>query len=194
MAEYSGFFDGNNSYNQVILARMFDNLYSTGIAMIQENTISFNMTDVGGGIRVDKGFAIINGFYYYLNAPLTIPVSYNATAFRGGLFIGLDITTKKISLYKKEGTTYPSPTRNSNVYELRLCIYVTNSSDNKITISDNRLNNSFCTILRPKGLHDFNIFLSECKNQWNAKEWQNIYVQADTPTPKGTNDLWYQYI
>lgn len=203
MAEYSGFFDGAQEYGQTELARYFENIYENGISMINNTKASFNCTIVTKGIKVEPGFAIINGFYYYLDAAVTIPLPASTGIIRGGIFIGLDLTTKKITLYKKEALSshYPTPTRNSTVWELQLNIYYI-STNGSIGMTDDRLLDGYCGVIRPKNLSEFNVYIEQCKDQWSrwfkqqqGAGWRSIYVQAATPTTDVTEgSLWMQLI
>lgn len=200
MAEYSGFFDGSQQYGQEELARYFDNIYESGVAMINDVKAGFNMTVVTGGIKVEPGFAIIKGYYYYLDTAVTISLPPGTDTIRGGLFIGLDLATKKISLYKREAvsTTYPSPVRNDTVYELQLDIYYI-STNGTIGATDHRLTNNYCGVIRPKNLSEFNIYIEQCEVKWNAwfnqqkgTGWRSIYYQTATPTDATEGSLWMQ--
>lgn len=203
MAEYSGFFDGPQEYGQSELARYFDNIYESGINMVNTTKAGFTCTVVTGGLKIEPGFAIIKGFYYYLDTAITIPTPASSNIIRGGIFIGLDLSTKKVSLYKKESesATYPTPTRNDIVWELQLNIYYVNTNG-AITITDRRFTDSLCGVIRPKNVSEFDAYLEQIKAQWynwfNQQQgvgWRSIYVQADMPT--GTiqdGSLWMQSI
>lgn len=203
--QYYGFFDGDQYYGQEELARYFENIYESGIAVDENNNMTMKVYKEGSAIKVDKGFSIIKGFYLYNDSPKTINIVADEYYDRvDRIVIRLNLSTKTVSIEHKKGNpgsipTVPGLQRDNLVWELSLAqLYV--SKNGNIDITDERYRSDLCGAIRPKNLTEFNNMIKGLQKQFDdwfnaqqAKGWREIYIQSNTPEAV-TGSLWFKTI
>lgn len=191
--EYYGFFNGDQDYGQDEFNRYFDNIYESGVSVENDN-MTLGVTKTANGVTVDKGFAIIKGFYLYSDTVKTINISRDANYDRiDRVVIRLNLSDRKVSIELKQGTPGSAPIaptlqRDNLIYELSLAqIKVPKSGD--FAIMDERFREDLCGAIRPKNLTEFNTMIKGLQKQfddWFAKQqgqgWRTIYIQSAQPT------------
>lgn len=191
--EYYGFFNGDQDYGQDEFNRYFDNIYESGVSVENDN-MTLGVTKTANGVTVDKGFAIIKGFYLYSDTVKTINISRDTNYDRiDRVVIRLNLSDRKVSIELKQGTPGSAPIaptlqRDNLIYELSLAqIKVPKSGD--FAIMDERFREDLCGAIRPKNLTEFNTMIKGLQKQfddWFAKQqgqgWRNIYIQSAQPT------------
>ena len=203
MAEYSGFFNGDEEYGQEEFNRYFDNIYESGVSINSDNTMSLNVTASGMNILVGAGFAIVKGFYLYNDNTKTImetaDINYNRI---DRVVLRLNLSTNKISIELKKGTPASDPLapvlqRDNIVHELSLAQILV-SKNNTLKVKDERYIPHVCGAIRPKNLSEFNtmiIGLQEKFNEWFNKlqvPARNVYLQNGQPADIKEGDIWIQ--
>ena len=204
MADYTGFFDGDTTYGQDELARYFDNIYESGISMVSDSEMSFGVTATATGIKVEKGFAIVKGFYFYTDAARNLTITKDSNYDRiDRLVVSLDLTNKKVSLLLKKGTAstnpvVPSLIRTDTIYQLAIC-QIKVGKNGGYYITDERANKNLCGAIRPKNMTEFNLLIDSFQlrfdtwlNAQEAKGWRNIYIQSAQPTGAVEGSIWMQ--
>ncbi len=191
--EYYGFFNGDQDYGQDEFNRYFDNIYESGVSVENDN-MTLGVTKTANGVTVDKGFAIIKGFYLYSDTVKTINISRDTNYDRiDRVVIRLNLSDRKVSIELKQGTPGSAPIaptlqRDNLIYELSLAqIKVPKSGD--FAIMDERFREDLCGAIRPKNLTEFNTMIKGLQKQfddWFAKQqgqgWRTIYIQSAQPT------------
>lgn len=200
MAEYSGFFDGAQEYGQAELARYFDNQWDSGISMVNDSTMSLTYEFVTGGIKVQPTFAMLKGYFYYLDAAKTLTITQESLPRYDRLIIQLDYASKKTTMLIRKGTPAATPKipayyRNESIWELApYTIYVPKTGDGSPRMyADVRKDNIYCGAIRPKNLTEFNVYLEQCKTAWATSAWRSVYAQAITPAGAMEGSLWIEY-
>lgn len=117
MAEQYGFFDSTStdvrSYTASDFAEFWASFFSTGV--ISGLTVSA----VSDGVRIESGYAIIDGYWYHLDEPKILGISSSATASTKTVVLKLDLgsDSRKITAELKSGTELDS---NSEIHEIAL--------------------------------------------------------------------------
>lgn len=200
--EHYGFFNGDQEYGQEEFSRYFDSIYQSGISVNDNGELSFNVYGTGNTLTVEKGFAIIKGFYLYNDSTKTITINKDANYDRiDRLVIRLNISTSKVSLEIKKGVAGSNPTspilqRDNLIYELGLAeIKVPRSGNNYI--KDERYSIRTCGAIRPKNLSEFNDMIKGFTEQFElwfkaqqTKGWRNIFIQDNIPDQKIPGSIW----
>lgn len=151
--EESGFFpsvNGNRKYKYELIANFLSKMLSNGVFNNELKVIANdNMT-----VTLKAGSAFINGFWYYNPSDKIINISLADNNQSRIDSIVLRYSKENLNIISDvlEGSYASNPTavdltRNSNIYELRLCNITINKSIDKITnsmIEDCRFNTSDC--------------------------------------------------
>lgn len=151
--EESGFFASNNGdrkYKSELIATFFSKIYSNGVFNNELKVQSNNdMT-----ITLKSGTAFINGYFYknQTDKILNVSLADSEQSRIDSVVLRYSKENRQIVADIIEGSYADNPvipelTRNSNVYELRLCnIYVDKQSDSitAAMIEDCRFNTSDC--------------------------------------------------
>lgn len=202
--EHSGFFNGDQEYGQEEFNRYFDNIYESGVSVKDDNTMTLGVTSEASTIKVDSGFAIVKGFYFYNDSEKSIAVSPDSNYDRiDRVVIRLNISNSKVTIEIKNGiagskTQPPTLQRDNSIYELSLAqIYVPRSGS--ITITDERYRKELCGAIRPKNLTEFNSMLKGFTEQFDrwfnsqqAKGWRNVFIQPERPEGSVSGSIWIQ--
>lgn len=206
MAEYTGFFDGPQLYGQEEFARYFDNIYESGVSILDNGNLSFDVSASSTGVNVNKGYAIVKGYYIYNDAikPIKITRDSNYNRF-DRVVLRLDLSTRTVSITHVLGIpsstpTAPSLARNSLTYDIGLAI-VKVPKEGGFTVEDTRIDKGICGAIRPKNLTEFNQMLNNFKDRFNewfsnlqGQGWRNIYIQSNKPTQNLEGSLWKKLI
>lgn len=199
MAEYSGFFDGTQTYGDAEFARYFDNSFDSGISMVNDTTLSLSYEFVTGGIKIQPTFAIVKGYYYYLSEAITLPITQdNNYAKYARIVIQLNYASKKITMQIRNGTPSTSPKapsyyRNNSYWELApFIIYIPKKGSSPKMYADLRKDNRYCGVIRPKNLTEFNVYLNNCKEEWTTQGWRNFFIQETEPVDAVGGSLWME--
>ncbi|MGL5713673.1 MAG: hypothetical protein ACRCXT_24065 [Paraclostridium sp.] len=206
MAEYSGFFDGDDLYGQDEFNRYFDNIYKSGISIDDNGNMTFTCIINGDSLIIKKGFAILKGFYYYLDSDKTMQIDRDINYTRiDRIVIKLDLSTKKVTLERKKGIGSSSPVipqlqRDNLVYEISLC-KITVPKTGLITITDERFDTNLCGAIRPKNLSEIETMISTYQKNWNDwfsqqqnQGWRRMYIQTETPADSVAGAIWIKLI
>ncbi|WP_404988092.1 hypothetical protein [Clostridium culturomicium] len=202
--EHSGFFNGDQEYGQEEFNRYFDNIYESGLSVKDDNTMTLGVTSEASTIKVDRGFAIVKGFYLYNDSIKSITVTSDSNYDRiDRVVIRLNISNSKVTIEMKKGIAGSKPQpptlqRDSLIYELSLAqVYVPRSGT--ITLTDERYRNELCGAIRPKNLTEFNSMLKGFTEQFDrwfnsqqAKGWRNVFIQAERPEESVRGSIWIQ--
>lgn len=201
--EHYGFFNGDAEYGQEEFNRYFDYIYESGIAVNEDETMSYAVTAGTNQVSVGAGFAILKGFYHYNDSARVLTLTPDANLpkiYR--IIVQLDIAQGKTALVARAGTASSSPqppalTRNATVYELSLGQYRIERSGAVSLVRDERPDVNLCGAIRPKNLSEYDAAMKENQRLW--EEWfeaqqgtaqRNIYVQADAPGEAVSGSIW----
>ena len=151
--EESGFFasiKGDRKYKSDLIATFFSKLFTNGVfnneLQVQANN---DMT-----VTLKSGIAFINGYFYNNTIDKVINISLSDTEQSriDSVVLRLSKENRQIIVDVLEGAYADNPvvpelTRNSNIYELRLCNILVNKQADSITpamIEDCRFNSTDC--------------------------------------------------
>lgn len=151
--EESGFFasiNGDRKYKSDLIATFFSKLFTNGVfnneLQVQAND---DMT-----VTLKSGTAFINGYFYNNPVDKVINISLSDTEQSriDSIVLRFSKENRQIIAYVLEGLYADNPvvpelTRNSNIYELRLCNISVNKQADSITtsmIEDCRFNSADC--------------------------------------------------
>lgn len=199
--EHYGFFNGDTEYGQEEFSRYFDNGFESGVS-IENNNMTLGVSKTSTGVTVDKGYAIIKGFYLYNDSVKTISIIRDSNYERiDRIVIRLNLSTKKVSVELKQGTpgskpTVPALQRDNLIWELSLAQVKVPKSGEFIVI-DERFRKDLCGAIRPKNNTEFNDMIKGLQKQFDdwfnsqqTKGWRNIYIQEQQPTEAVTGSIW----
>ena len=202
--QYSGFFNGDTEYGQEEFNRYFDNLYESGVSIDESGDMTLAVTGGTGQVTADAGFAILKGFYYYNDSPLTLDVTPDANYTRiDRVIIRVNLLSGPAEMKLKQGTASSSPQppalqRDSNIYEISLA-QATVQTDGTVTVEDERFDLSVCGAIRPKNLTEYRDMVAQFQEQFDAwfdaqqaKGWRNIFIQEGSPEGSVTGTIWIQ--
>ena len=206
MAEYSGFFDGDNLYGQDEFSRYFDNIYQSGVSIDDNGDMTLGCAITGDSVIIGKGFAIVKGFYLYSDADKTLNISRDLNYNRiDRIVIKLNLSNKKVTLEHKQGVAgsnpvAPSLQRDNLIYELSLC-QIEVPKDGAITLVDERFRNELCGAIRPKNLSEIEAMIKEFEKSWDnwfsnqqGQGWRGVYIQSETPGDITEGSIWIKLI
>lgn len=159
MPETSGFFNSkvldDGSYDRVYLAENFADYFASfvgnGVFANKLNALQV-IVDSAMNVKVRAGQAWINGYWYENDYDLSLTLSTApTTGYRtDSIVVRYGVTDRSIKCYVKEGTlntANPTPTRDSEYYELVLAYVKVNAGTVTISqsmITDKRGDNSVC--------------------------------------------------
>lgn len=156
MAEYSGFFNANESesgvydrvYNAEDFAQYFALFVGSGVFVNPANQLKV-VPKKGLTVTVKAGKAFIDGYWYVLDEDMDITLSVNGTtnAVNDLILCVLDKSSRTISVTKRENASVLVPTNNGTVHELVLAIVYVGvgvSTLNSGNITDTRPDNTYC--------------------------------------------------
>ena len=146
MAERSGFFNAqetsagvyDRTYNAEDFSNVFRQFLGNGI-MVSENEINSNSiydkttcnglkpTKSGNNVQINTGYAFINGYWYYNDEILTIPINSEGT-----LVLEYSSSERKISLKIITGNLQ----KNDDIYDISIALI--QSSGTSYTVTDSR--------------------------------------------------------
>lgn len=201
--EHYGFFNGDQEYGQEEFSRYFDNGFESGVS-IENDLMTLGVTKTTTGVTVDKGYAIIKGFYLYNDSIKTLNITRDLSYDRvDRVVIRLNLSNSKVSLELKQGIASSKPVapnlqRDNLIYELSLAqVKVPKSGD--FTVTDERYRTELCGAIRPKNLTEFNQMIKGLQKQFDdwfnsqqAKGWRNIFIQPERPTGSVSGSIWIQ--
>lgn len=206
MAEYSGFFDGDNLYGQDEFIRYFDNIYQSGVSIDDNGDMTLGCAITGDSVIIGKGFAIVKGFYLYSDADKTLNISRDLNYNRiDRIVIKLNLSNKKVTLEHKQGVAgsnpvAPSLQRDNLIYELSLC-QIEVPKDGAITLVDERFRNELCGAIRPKNLSEIEAMIKEFEKSWDnwfsnqqGQGWRSVYIQSENPGDITEGSIWIKLI
>lgn len=156
MAEYSGFFNANETqsgvydrvYNAEDFAKYFALFVGNGVFINPANQLKV-VPKTGLTVTVKAGKAFIDGYWYVLDEDMDITLSVNGTTntVNDLILCVLDKSSRTISVTKRENASVLFPTNNGTVHELVLAIVsvgVGVSTLNSGNITDTRPDNTYC--------------------------------------------------
>ena len=206
MAEYSGFFDGDNLYGQDEFSRYFDNIYQSGVSIDDNGDMTLGCAITGDSVIIGKGFAIVKGFYLYSDADKTLNISRDLNYNRiDRIVIKLNLSNKKVTLEHKQGVAGSNPValslqRDNLIYELSLC-QIEVPKDGAITLVDERFRNELCGAIRPKNLSEIEAMIKEFEKSWDnwfsnqqGQGWRSVYIQTENPGDITEGSIWIKLI
>lgn len=146
MAERSGFFNAQETsagvydrkYNEEDFSNIFKQFFGNGI-MVSENEINSNSiydkttcnglkpTKSGNNVQINTGYAFINGYWYYNDEILTIPINSEGT-----LVLEYSSSERKISLKIITGNLQ----QNDDIYDISIALI--QLSGTSYTVTDSR--------------------------------------------------------
>lgn len=183
--ESKGFFNGDRLYGQEEFKKFFSNMCMNGICKESNEYKSFEVTGKDRTIKVETGYAIINGFYLYNKEIKEIgiePVKENVRI--DSIVIRLDLgSSNDISIVLKKGieSSIPEalpPERKDTVYELVLANIKIDKSG-ELTIIDERSNPKLCGYIVPQNGTIRNIFIQENQPLANERVSGAIWMKLE---------------
>lgn len=202
MAEYSGFFDGDNLYGEAEFNRYFDNIYKSGVSINDVGEMTLGTYTNVSNVVVSPGFAIVKGFYLYNDTNKTISITKNTSYDRvDRIVLRLNLSTKKVSIEHKQGVASSNPVapnlqRDNLIYELSLCQVRVNTSGS-LTLTDERFRNELCGAIRPRNITEYEDMIKQFQTQFDrwfdsqqAKGWRNIFIQSEKPQDSVVGSIW----
>lgn len=115
MAEEYRFFntttDDPREYDAGEFAEVLATFFANGVIS------GLEVTKTSSGLSVSVGYAIINGYWYHLDAAKTLTPISNTTAYTGMVIVRLNLNTRSITAMYKKGTTI---TAAGNIHEIPL--------------------------------------------------------------------------
>lgn len=203
--ETSGFYNGGPEYGQEEFNRYFNNIYRSGIAVNEDNTMQYPITIGSGQVSVGVGFAILRGFYHNNDSAKTIALPADSGMPRiYRVLIRLDIPAKDAFLIVRSGTAASTPSppalvRNGNFYELSLGQYKVTPEGVVTLVKDERADVTVCGPIRPKSLNEYDTFMKDAARrfeEWFASQQgeggRQIYIQATEPEGAVAGSIWIQ--
>lgn len=181
MAEYSGFFNANETqsgvydrvYNAEDFAKYFALFVGNGVFINPANQLKV-VPKTGLTVTVKAGKAFIDGYWYVLDEDMDIKLSVNGTAKKVNdlILCVLDKSRRTIRVKKRENASVLSPTNNGTVHELVLAIVsvgVGVSTLNSGNITDTRPDNTYCGYVGALVEQvDFGNLFEQMESQFNA--------------------------
>lgn len=181
MAEYSGFFNANETqsgvydrvYNAEDFAKYFALFVGNGVFINPANQLKV-VPKTGLTVTVKAGKAFIDGYWYVLDEDMDIKLSVNGTAKKVNdlILCVLDKSSRTIRVKKRENASVLSPTNNGTVHELVLAIVsvgVGVSTLNSGNITDTRPDNTYCGYVGALVEQvDFGNLFEQMESQFNA--------------------------
>lgn len=202
MTVYSGFFDGDDLYGQDEFNRYFDNIYRSGISMNEDGTMTLGCIVSGDNVIVNKGYAVVKGFYMYSDADTTLTIDRDVNYNRiDRIVVRLNLSTKRVTLERKKGIAGSSPIvpvlqRDNLIYELSLCQILVPRTG-ALTITDERFRSELCGAIRPKNLSEIETMIKTFQDNWDSwfsqqqgQGWRRMYIQNETPTDSVAGSIW----
>lgn len=145
MAERSGFFNAqetsagvyDRTYNAEDFSNIFKQFFGNGI-MVSEEEINSNSiydkttcnglkpTKSGNNVQINTGYAFINGYWYYNDEILTIPINSEGT-----LVLEYSSSERKISLKIITGNLQ----QNDDIYDISIALIQLSGTNYKVTDS-----------------------------------------------------------
>lgn len=145
MAERSGFFNAQETsagvydrkYNEEDFSNIFKQFFGNGI-MVSEDEINSNSiydkttcnglkpTKSGNNVQINTGYAFINGYWYYNDEILTIPINSEGT-----LVLEYSSSERKISLKIITGNLQ----QNDDIYDISIALIQLSGTNYKVTDS-----------------------------------------------------------
>lgn len=196
--EYSGFFNGNHSYGEEEFNRYFANIYESGVSVDENNKMTMNVFQEGKSIAVNPGFAIIKGYYLYVDKKKLFNIEKPLSGthyYRMVITLIPSIGNSSISLRLKNGTDKLAPALDGEGNELSLASIKIDSAGN-ITIIDERFNEELCGTIRPKNVtsyktmiqglqHEFNVWMAGMQNKM-----RDVFIQDTKPNESVCGSVW----
>lgn len=201
--EHYGFFNGGAEYGQEEFNRYFDNVYESGIAVNEDNSMQYPITIGNGKVSVGIGFSILKGFYHYNDSAREVALSPDANLpkiYR--IILQLNIAQGKTQIVARAGTAASTPTppvltRNETVYEVSLGQYRVEKTGTITRIKDERPDVTVCGAIRPKTLNEYKQAMKESQRLWQewfksqqGNGWRNIFVQESAPNGAVSGSIW----
>lgn len=158
MAETSGFFEAvynetEGTYDLEYLASQFASYFAlfikNGVFGSPTNQLRVS-AGTGMRVKVAAGWAFINGYWYWNDEELDLPVASNLTSSSrtDSVICRWDNASRRISVYVQTGTT--SIVRDGSYYDLKLAEVVVPAGASYITesnISDTRTDETVCGLV-----------------------------------------------
>lgn len=156
MAERSGFFNAyqlengeyDRKYDAANFAELFAMFIGNGVYASPANQLQVQAQG-GTKVTVKKGKAFIDGYYYILDENKTLEFSLNATGTNRLNTVSciLNLSTRTITVDKKENVSSVLPANSEGVHELTLCSFTMPSGLTEITdamLVDRRPDRQYC--------------------------------------------------
>ena len=180
-----GFFNGEYEYGQDEFSTFFKNICSSGISKSNDVYKSFDMTKSDSEVKVDTGYAILDGFYFCNSEIKSIKIDKPKQYARVDRIVirlskGISNNISIESKLGKESLTPipPDISRDKEFYELSLA-RVNVPIDGKITIVDERGNEDLCGFLIPKKGRVRNVFIQNNKPSESESVSGTIWIQVE---------------
>lgn len=203
--ETSGFYNGGPEYGQDEFNRYFDNIYRSGIAVNEDNTMQYPVTIGSGQVSVGAGFSILRGFYHNNDSAKVLALTPDANLSKiYRVLIRLDIPAKNAYLLVRGGTAASNPeppalVRAGSYYELSLGQYKVTPQGVVTKVKDERPDLDVCGPIRPKNLNEYDAFMKDAARrfeEWFASQQgdgsRKIYLQGTEPEGAVSGSIWIQ--
>lgn len=203
--ETSGFYNGGPEYGQDEFNRYFDNIYRSGIAVNEDNTMQYPITTGSRQVEVGAGFSILRGFYHNNDSAKVLALTPDASQSKiYRVLIHLDIPAKDAFLTVRAGTAAaapkpPSIVRSGTTYELSLGQYKITPQGVVTKVKDERPDLDVCGPIRPKNLNEYDEFMKDAARRF--EEWfesqqgeggRKIYIQGARPDGAVSGSIWME--
>jgi hypothetical protein len=200
--ENSGFFNGDEEYGQDEFNRYFRNLFQNGVSLDDGGALTLKVTAGENGVTLSKGFAIVEGFFYYNDADKAVALQRDPYLPRvDRVVLRLDLAAHTVRCKILEGTASSTPaapvlTRDELVYEISLAsVYIPAEGD--MVVTDERADTKLCGAIRPKNLTEYQDMVTEFQRRyeaWFAMQqsvgWRKTYIQSLEPEEHVEGSIW----
>lgn len=184
MAEYYGYFNGIE-YDEEFVALVNRILVKNGVF---DDGLIVSASE-GMTVKAAIGAAIVNGFIYYNDSPLSLAIpTANASLPRmDSIMLRWNIPARKMNLLLLEGTPQsnpspPIPIRNGTYYDMQIAVIRVNAGVASITaanITDTRPDEVVCGITSGYNSVDIDAMMTQYRAEFN--DWfDRIKDQLDT--------------
>jgi len=205
LAEYSGFFDGDERYGEEEFNRYFNSLWRSGVEVNDDGSMGLEVTLKDNNAVLAPGFAILRGYFYVNTSPLVLGLEQSAERYSqyARVVIRHNEPSKKARatvIYGGESyaPVLPDIRRDDVIYDLSCAnILVPPLGQSVYQPTDERYKVDLCGAIRPKNSAEFDAMMRQIQQDWDSwfenqqgLGWRPVYVQQSEPTGAPVGALW----
>ena len=178
-----GFFNGEYEYGQDEFSMFFRNICSSGIGKKNAKHNGFRVSISGLIARIDTGYAILDGFYFYNSEMKDIVINKPQNYERiDSIVIRLSRgAANNISIERKIGVESLTPIapeviKENDVYELSLA-QIRVSKLGEVKLTDERNDEEVCGVLTPQIGKIRNVFVQKSEPSESERVSGSIWIE-----------------